>query len=104
MMGMPAGIRPDALGPARERPQSEETSMAAIELSRQGAHHRHRRAEYREYRLTHFGVFAFFLLVAIALRLAPRRWRQAVPELGGQRSVWREAKVAASSCIPFAYR
>ena len=78
--------------------------MAAIELSRQGAHHRHRRAEYREYRLTHFGVFAFFLLVAIALRVAPKRWRQAVPELGGQRSVWREAKVAASSCIPFAYR
>ncbi|VVT04134.1 hypothetical protein [Rhizobium sp. EC-SD404] len=78
--------------------------MAVIDIARPGHDRRERRAEYREYRLTYFGVFAFFLIVAIGLRLAPRRLRASVPALSGQRSILTEVRVAASSCIPFAYR
>jgi hypothetical protein len=78
--------------------------MAAIDIAREAPERRAREAEYREYRLTYWGVFIFFLTVALVLRLTPRRVRRKVPGLAGSRSPLTEARVATSSCIPFAYR
>ena len=77
--------------------------MASIEMNGQHPHRDRRRAEQREYRLICVVAYPLFLAAVIVERLlslvglvdarpAPRR------------NVFSEARAAAASCIPFAFR
>jgi hypothetical protein len=64
---------------------------------------RRRRAEGRQFHLVLWVSFALFLVVVAASRLLPASMRG--PQVPGPRpSVFREAWLATTSCIPFAYR
>lgn len=60
------------------------------------------RAE-REFRLLFAVCFMFFLVVAVAARLLPRRWRPFPPGPRGARSIFGDARAAANTSIPFVY-
>ncbi len=47
-------------------------------------------------------VYPFCLVSAIAARLTPKRRAASMPD--GRRSVFGEARAAAASCVPFAFR
>lgn len=78
--------------------------MATIDMGRHEQTQGRRRAEGREFRFTLWLVYVLFLAVAIVSRLLPRRWRAGLPGMDGSRNVFAEARIAASTCIPFAYR
>ncbi len=62
-----------------------------------------RRAEGRQFHLVLWVSFAFFLLAVAVSRLLPSRMRG--PQVPGRKlSIIREAWLATTSCIPFAYR
>lgn len=77
--------------------------MASIEMDARYPRHSRRRAEQREYRLICILAYPLFLLAVVIERLlglvglveAPRTPR---------RNVFSEARAAARSCIPFAFR
>lgn len=79
--------------------------MAMATSSKEKHLHAHTsRSEVVEYRLTMALAYVFFLVVAIVNRLMPKRWRANLAGLDGKRSVFSEARIAASTCIPFAYK
>jgi hypothetical protein len=61
-----------------------------------------RSATARQFRLIYYVGFAYFLVVAIALRFLPKSRRPSLPGLAGNRSVIGEAKALTSTFIPFA--
>jgi len=63
---------------------------------------RERRADAQEFRLIYLASFAFYLVAAIASRLAPWGWASA-RNRGGGRSVFGEARAAAYASIPLAF-
>jgi hypothetical protein len=62
-----------------------------------------RSATARQFKLIYYVGFAYFLLVAIALRFLPKSRRPSLPGLAGNRSVIGEAKALTSTFIPFAF-
>ena len=62
-----------------------------------------RSATARQFRLIYFVGFAYFLMVAIALRFLPKSRRPSLPGLAGNRSVLGEARALTSTFIPFAF-
>jgi hypothetical protein len=62
-----------------------------------------RSATARQFRLIYYVGFAYFLVVAIALRFLPKSRRPSLPGLAGNRSVIGEAKALTSTFIPFAF-
>lgn len=62
-----------------------------------------RAATAKQFRLFYVLGFAYFLLVAIALRFMPKHRRPSLPGLAGKRSVIGEAKALTSTFIPFAF-
>ncbi len=65
---------------------------------------RMRRVDEREYRLLMAVGFPFFLLATVIARLLPSRWGARPPEAAPGRSIFAEARTAASIAIPFAFR
>jgi len=62
-----------------------------------------RSATARQFRLITWTGFAYFLVVAMAMRLLPRSRRPTLPGLAGKRSVIAEARALTSTFIPFAF-
>ena len=62
-----------------------------------------RSATARQFRLMTWTAFAYFLVVALAMRLLPRAHRPSLPGLAGKRSVIAEARALTSTFIPFAF-
>ncbi len=62
-----------------------------------------RSATARQFRLIYFVGFAYFLMVAVALRFLPKSRRPSLPGLAGNRSVIGEARALTSTFIPFAF-
>jgi light-harvesting complex 1 beta chain len=62
-----------------------------------------RSATARQFRLIYVLGFAYFLMVAIALRFLPKSRRPSLPGLAGNRSVIGEARALTSTFIPFAF-
>ena len=78
--------------------------MASLDSERQFSHFARHRAEQREARLIFMLAYPFCLVAAVAKRLSPKRARRAEDGAGRRRSVFGEAKAAAGSCVPFAFR
>lgn len=62
-----------------------------------------RSATARQFRLFYWVGFAYFLVVAIAMRCLPKHRRPTVAGLAGKRSVISEARALTSTFIPFAF-
>ncbi len=62
-----------------------------------------RSATARQFKLIYLLGFAYFLLVAVAIRFMPRSRRPSLPGLAGNRSVIGEARALTSTFIPFAF-
>ncbi len=78
--------------------------MARVECDRLPTVEERRRCEQRHAWLM-FGVaFPLFLVVALLARLMPRSMRGSMAGFDGRQSLVREARNAASMCIPFAFR
>jgi len=79
-------------------------TMANVDCARIVSAEERRRCEQRHARLM-FGVaLPFCLAFAAITRFLPRAVRETIPGFDGRHSLLREAKNAASSCIPFAFR
>jgi len=50
------------------------------------------------------GLFPLCLVIAAAARLMPRSMRSSMRGFDGRHSIFREARDAATMCIPFAFR
>ena len=57
----------------------------------------------KQFRLIYYVGFAYFLIVAIAIRFMPKHRRPSLPGLAGKRSVIGEARALTSTFIPFAF-
>jgi hypothetical protein len=78
--------------------------MANVDCARLTSAEARRRCERRQARLM-FGVaFPLCLVVAVLARLMPNSVRGSILGFDGRGSVFREARNAASMCIPFAFR
>lgn len=78
--------------------------MAKDDCARLPSSEERRRCERRHARLM-FGVAFPICLVAAALtRLAPKSRRGSITVFDGRHSLFKEATIAASMCIPFAIR
>jgi hypothetical protein len=62
-----------------------------------------RSATAKQFRLIYWVGFAYFLMVALALRFLPKSRRPSLPGLAGNRSVIGEARALTSTFIPFAF-
>lgn len=77
--------------------------MASIEMNGHHPYHDRRRAERREYRLICMVAYPLFLAAVIVDRLmAMAGIVETAP--APRRNVFSEARAAARSCIPFAFR
>jgi hypothetical protein len=74
------------------------TDMAIVEMDKHAVHTSRRRADKREYALIFALLYLPFLAATIMSRLLAGR-----PE-GPRRSVFAEARAAAASALPFAFR
>ena len=63
----------------------------------------HFRAEQQEYRIVYAVTYPIFLCVALVSRLLPVRLRPTPSENTGVLAVFRDAKAAANSVLPFAF-
>jgi hypothetical protein len=77
---------------------------ANVDIGRRPAAGHRQRAERREARLLFCAVYPFCLAFALAARLKPRGNRSSSGRTGGRKSVFKEARASAASCIPFAFR
>jgi hypothetical protein len=78
--------------------------MANVECDRLPTVEERRRCEQRHARLMFGAAFPIFLVVAALARLMPRSMRSSMAGFDGRQSLFKEAKNAASMCIPFAFR
>jgi len=78
--------------------------MASIDVGKHLSSQDRHRSEVRQYWLMFCLVYPFCLGFAAIARLLPRNRRDSMPGFGGNHSLFREARMAASSCIPFAFR
>jgi hypothetical protein len=62
-----------------------------------------RSATARQFRLIYWVGFAYFLVVAIAMRFLPKSRRPSLAGVAGNRSVLGEARALTSAFIPFAF-
>lgn len=62
-----------------------------------------RSATARQFRLIYWVGFAYFLVVALAMRLLPTSRRPSLPGLASPRSVIGEARALTGTFIPFAF-
>lgn len=74
--------------------------MASMDMGHRPTSEQRRRADDRAYRLIFCLVYPLFLAVAVLSRLAPA----SRPGGPARRSVFAEARTAAASSIPFAFR
>lgn len=79
----------------QEIPRKEEVAMSASLTSRKAK----RTEDAREFQALYLICLALFLPAAIAARILPARWRPWPPT---NRSVFSEARAAASAFVPFA--
>ncbi|WAP67436.1 hypothetical protein [Jiella pelagia] len=63
----------------------------------------HFRADKQEYRIVYAVTFPIFLAVALVSRLLPARLRPTPYGNGGVLAVFRDARAAANSVLPFAF-
>lgn len=61
------------------------------------------RADQQEYRILFAVTYPIFLAVALVSRLLPARLRPLPTERGGVFAVFRDARAAANSVLPFAF-
>ncbi len=59
--------------------------------------------EARQFRLLYVVCFMLFLMVALAGRIIPTKWRNKITGTTVKRSVIGEAKAAANTIVPFAF-
>jgi hypothetical protein len=78
--------------------------MASVDMDGHRSYRDRRRADRREYWLIFCLVYPQFLAAAVFGRLAALAGRPTVERTGPRRSVFSEAREAAASCIPFAFR
>lgn len=64
---------------------------------------RSRRHETAEFRLIFALGFVIFLVAALIARLVPESMRPRSLSAKGSRSIFHQAKTAASNCVPFAF-
>lgn len=73
---------------------THKTTGARSSLSARGA---------MQYQLIFAVGFAIFLLIAMAGRLLPRRWRELPPGARADMSIFEEARAMANTYVPFAF-
>jgi len=78
--------------------------MASVDFARLSSAEERRRSERRHARLMFAVAYPVCLAIAVATRLVPRSRRRSNQGFDGHHSVFREARTAASMCIPFAFR
>ncbi len=78
--------------------------MANVDCTRIISAEERRRCEQRHARLM-FGVaFPLCLAFAAVVRFLPKSRRESIPGFDGRYSLFQEARNAATSCVPFAFR
>ena len=78
--------------------------MTSLQMEKHSSYRRRRREEAREYRLIFCLIYPQLLAVAIVGRLFLLISGRPPASSEPRRSVFAEAKVAAASCIPFAFK
>lgn len=63
-----------------------------------------RRCEQRHARLMFGAAYPLCLAITVAMRLLPKSRRGSVLGFDGRQSIFREARTAATMCIPFTFR
>jgi hypothetical protein len=74
--------------------EMHKTMDARASLSARGA---------KQYHLIFAVGFTIFLMIAIAGRLLPRRWRNVPPGAPADMSIFEEARAMANTYVPFAF-
>jgi len=74
--------------------EMHKTMAARTSLSARGA---------KQYHLIFAVGFTVFLMIAIAGRLVPRRWRNVPPGAPADMSIFEEARALANTYVPFAF-
>ena len=77
--------------------------MAATQLDRDQGLRGLRAQERREYRVLYAVTFLIVLIVALVARMLPRAWDPLSSDTDERRSVFAEARAAASTTVGFAF-